>query len=81
MMKAGEKRQAIPDSATRGFSEKGFADAATPEVAKGIGTADSGVYTYFKGKEIFFTIPEDQMRISLSHLDDRIEGSLHPFSY
>jgi len=75
MMKAEEKRRAILASATRVFSEKGFTDATVSEIAKGAGMADSGVYISSKGKEeILFTIPEDQMRIYLSNLDDQIQG-------
>ena len=61
-MKPGykEKKKAILQSATRVFSEKGFADATISEIAAGAGLTTSGIYVYYKNKDaIYFKIIEN----------------------
>ncbi len=75
MNKTDIKRTSILNSANKVFSEKGFFQTTISEIAKGAGIADSAVYRYFKGKEeILFAIPEEQMNLYLSNLDDQTEG-------
>lgn len=75
MEKLDLKRTSILDSATKVFSEKGFTESTISEIAKSAKIGDSAVYDYFKGKEeILFAIPEENMTVFLSNLEDQLEG-------
>jgi TetR/AcrR family fatty acid metabolism transcriptional regulator len=70
-----KKKQEILESATRVFSEKGFADATISEIAKGAGLTSSGIYLYYKNKEeLLFKIIENFLIKSNSGLTEHLQG-------
>lgn len=76
-MKKGivNKKQEILDSATKVFSEKGFANATISEIAKGAGLTTSGIYLYYKNKEaLLFTIIENFLINSITGLSEHLQG-------
>jgi len=74
-MKNKSKKEVILESATKVFSEKGFADATISEVAKGANLTSSGIYVYFKNKEdLLFTIIENFLAKSVSGLKEHLQG-------
>ncbi len=69
------KKQVILESATRIFSEKGFADAKISEIAKGANLTSSGIYLYYKNKEqLLFTIIEEFLIRSCAGLTEHLQG-------
>lgn len=69
------KKLDILESATRVFSEKGFADATLSEIAKGAGLTSSGIYLYYKNKEaLLFTIIEKFLIESSAGLKEHLQG-------
>ncbi|MGB9499397.1 MAG: TetR/AcrR family transcriptional regulator [Dissulfuribacterales bacterium] len=74
-MKKKIKKNIILESATKIFSEKGFADATISEIAKGAGLTSSGIYSYYKNKEdLLFTIIENFLTKSISGLKEHLQG-------
>ena len=73
--KSEKKKQKILESATKVFSEKGFADATISEIAKGSGLTTSGIYIYYKNKEaLLFKIIEIFLAKSINGLNDHLQG-------
>ncbi|MCG8564382.1 MAG: TetR/AcrR family transcriptional regulator [Desulfobacterales bacterium] len=69
------KNKEIIQSATRVFSQKGFADATLSEIAKGADMATSGIYSYYKNKEaLLFRIIENFLVESCDGLFDHLQG-------
>jgi len=74
-MNKRSKKNAILESATKIFSEKGFVDATISEIARRAGLASSGIYIYYENKEgILFTIIENFLAKSISGLKEHLQG-------
>ena len=69
------KDKDIIQSATRIFSQKGFAEATLSEIARGADMATSGIYSYYKNKEaLVFRIIEIFLEKSCDGLSDHLQG-------
>ncbi len=69
------KKTAILESATRVFSEKGFADATVSEIARGADLGPTAIYTYFKSKEaVLFAVIDNFLSACYLGLKDHLQG-------
>jgi AcrR family transcriptional regulator len=72
-----KRKQQILEAALAVFSEKGFAQATTAEIARSAGVAEGTIYNYFKSKRelLIAVIRELIITIPLLDLIERIPGA------
>jgi AcrR family transcriptional regulator len=74
-MGSQDKKDAILQSASTAFAEKGFDRTTVSEIAKMAGVGDSTIYEYFQGKEdLLFSIPVEKTRFLVENLEEHLRG-------
>lgn len=69
-VKKAEVRNAIVESASRLFEEKGYVGTSISEIGQNAGVAPSGIYIYFTSKlDLFYTIFSPWLKGRLNRLD------------
>jgi AcrR family transcriptional regulator len=64
--KSEDKRNAILDSATRVFAERGLTAAPTSEISKQAGVAEGTLFTYFKTKDDLINALYREIKLELA---------------
>jgi AcrR family transcriptional regulator len=70
-----DKKDAILQSASVAFADKGFDRTNISEIAKMAGVGDSTIYEYFQGKEdLLFSIPVEKTKFQVENLEEHLKG-------
>jgi len=70
-----DKKDAILQSASVAFADKGFDRTTISEIAKMAGVGDSTIYEYFQGKEdLLFSIPVEKTKFLVENLEEHLKG-------